>query len=422
MANALFVQLGPFFSGGALVTAPKLYHYNAGLLTDKDIWSDRGETTPLAQPFIGDANGILNFFGDGLYKFVIKDSEDNTLYTLDNVLIDDVTLVSFEEGASITSASTTVLGVEIWAHITGTTTINAFSGTGLPWFWAVFDGSLTITHSSNVICPGAIDLTVQAGDVILLLNEGSGVFRVSGQMPNSLLVNRTDVTISVSDARTNSVDAPFTVSSTTSGTPASGIGTGVLYRAESQDESPCDVGRADFVLSDVTAASEDSYFQILLRVAGAALTACYRFVSTTAFNAIVTHANTADRTYTLPDETGIVHTSGGPLLVSGAAPSTPVAGTIYRDSLISAWASVEHSAGTPSISLDVNISSLTDHGAGDYTLTFATALSTANYAVAGMSIAIGTIYLQTGGNKTTSACRVIQSAGDTDFSVIFVGG
>lgn len=186
MANGLFMQLGPFFSSGALCTSPKLYHYSAGTTTLKDIWSDRDEDPgdALAQPFIGDANGVFNFFGDGLYKFVIKDSSDNTLYTLDNVLVDDLTNPTLGEGASVPSASTTVLGSEVWGHITGTTPIDAFSGT-VPFFWAVFDGALTLNYSSNLLLFGSVNRKVNAGDVILFLNEGSGVWRQGSDCPPS---------------------------------------------------------------------------------------------------------------------------------------------------------------------------------------------------------------------------------------------
>ena len=112
-----------------------------------------------------------------------------------------------------------------------------------------------------------------------------------------LVVRKTD------SSRTNTVDTALIVESVTTGTPDVGIGTGILLRAESQDENPSDIGQLDFTFSDRTTASEDSYCQILLRVAGAALAAAYRFAATTAFRAIFTHANTADRTYTLPDFT-----------------------------------------------------------------------------------------------------------------------
>lgn len=117
-----------------------------------------------------------------------------------------------------------------------------------------------------------------------------------------------DTTISVSDARTNTVDVPLTITSVTSGTPAAGIGTGILLQAESADENPSDFGRIEAAATDVTAGSEDTYFQMLTRVAGAALTATYRWIATAAFKAIFTHANSADRTYTLPDATGTIPT------------------------------------------------------------------------------------------------------------------
>lgn len=305
MPNAQFCQLGPFFSSGALVTSPKLYHYTAGTSSDKDIWSNRAESVTLAQPFVGDANGVFAFFGDGLYKLIVKDSADNTLYTWDNFLIQDLSAPSLAEGGSIASAQTTVLGDEVFAHITGTTNIEGFSGS-IPFVWAVFDGALTLVHSSDLLLPGSVNCTVQSGDVCFFLNEGSDVWRLGGQMPNTLLVNRTDVSVVVSDARTDSVDAPLTITSTTSGTTAAGIGTGILFKAESQDENPANVGQVEFAFSDVGTGTEDSYFQILLRVAGAALTACYRFVATGAFKAIFTHANSADRTYTLQNSSDTI--------------------------------------------------------------------------------------------------------------------
>ena len=103
------------------------------------------------------------------------------------------------------------------------------------------------------------------------------------------------------DSRTDSVDVVGEIRSTTSSAPAAGIGTGVKFTAESTDENPSDVGEIDFVFSDVSAGSEDSRMDVLLRTAGAALGARYRFQATGAFNGIFTHANTAVRTYTFPD-------------------------------------------------------------------------------------------------------------------------
>jgi len=108
------------------------------------------------------------------------------------------------------------------------------------------------------------------------------------------------------DARTDAVARPLTVEAPTSGTPAAGIGTGVLFRAESADEAPADFAAIDAVATDIDAGTEDTYLSFLLRVAGRALDEKYRFSSTAGdgFAALLTHAVTADRTYTLPDHSG----------------------------------------------------------------------------------------------------------------------
>ncbi len=113
-----------------------------------------------------------------------------------------------------------------------------------------------------------------------------------------------DTLLADEDARTNTVKVVATQKATTSGTPAAGIGVGERFQAESGDEDPADFGQIEFAASDVGAGTEDTFMQVLLRVAGAALVSCYRWAATGAFNGIFTHANTAARTYTLPDKNG----------------------------------------------------------------------------------------------------------------------
>ena len=115
---------------------------------------------------------------------------------------------------------------------------------------------------------------------------------------------RFDGAIALEDSRTATAATPLTIQATTTGTPAAGIGIGMLFRAESQDENPSNFGQLEFDASDVNSGTEDTYLQVLLRVAGAALTSCWRFAATGAFNGILTHANTAARTYTFPNFTG----------------------------------------------------------------------------------------------------------------------
>ena len=117
----------------------------------------------------------------------------------------------------------------------------------------------------------------------------------------------------ITDARTATTTRALGIIADTTGTPAASIGVGILFQAESADEAPSDFGALDFVASDIGAGTEDTYLSVPLRVAGAALDEKYRFSSTagSGFAALFTHAVTADRTYTLPDETGTVLTSTG---------------------------------------------------------------------------------------------------------------
>ena len=170
------------------------------------------------------------------------------------------------------------------------------------------DGDTLLDASTNnvvdVTIGGADDFRFAANSFTAL--SGSSITLDSGNLTltsGALTVTDGATSLADADSRTNTVATPLTITATTSGTPAAGIGTGILYRAESQDESPSDFGQTEFAASDVNSGTEDTYFQVLLRVAGAALTACYRFAATGAFKAIFTHANTADRSYAFPDVT-----------------------------------------------------------------------------------------------------------------------
>jgi len=88
--------------------------------------------------------------------------------------------------------------------------------------------------------------------------------------------------------------------------------------------------------------------------------------------------------------------------VSGVAPSTPTAGTLYRDSLLSVWVSVSYSGGTPSIVDDYNVSSLTDNGNGHCQVNFATSLNSTYACMATLDI---------------SSPRLIATVGDTTAKV-----
>lgn len=77
-----FLQAGQYYNGQALAGG-KLYSYDAGTLTPRALYSDAALTTPLSNPAILDSQGRIHAFASGAYKFILKDSSDNTLYTWD---------------------------------------------------------------------------------------------------------------------------------------------------------------------------------------------------------------------------------------------------------------------------------------------------------------------------------------------------
>lgn len=175
-----FLEFGPYYSSGSLCTL-KIYHYEPGSTTLKNVWTDREKTTTAAQPLLSDANGIASCYADGLYKFRIDGSTDGstytTLYTYDKVSNVDQT-TSTGEGAALASATTITLGTDgDQFHVTGSTgPIGALSGTQTQ-VVLVFDSTPTLTHSGNLILLDKRDYVAEAGDVFTFMNDGSGVWR-----------------------------------------------------------------------------------------------------------------------------------------------------------------------------------------------------------------------------------------------------
>lgn len=91
----------------------------------------------------------------------------------------------YNKGASIATASTVNLdgaGAD-FVHLTGTTTVNAFTLAEGQQKVCVADGAFTITDGTGnspqgIICPGAANITTAAGDVFMVRGEGSGTTRI----------------------------------------------------------------------------------------------------------------------------------------------------------------------------------------------------------------------------------------------------
>ena len=95
---------------------------------------------------------------------------------------------------------------------------------------------------------------------------------------------------------------------------------------------------------------------------------------------IAAPATNTDRTFTLPDEAGTVLTNASDI-ESQVKTATNATGTapIYA---CRAWVNF-NGTGTVSIYESGNVSSITDNGTGDYTVSFTTAMPDENYVLAG---------------------------------------
>ena len=78
------------------------------------------------------------------------------------------------------------------------------------------------------------------------------------------------------------------------------------------------------------------------------------------------------------------------------------------------WVHFTAAGGTPAIGASGNVASLTDNGVGDFTINFATALTDANYAIAGAADSVtpnaDDVRIQT---LAASSARMIVQAGAT---------
>jgi hypothetical protein len=104
-------EYGPYLDrNGDLYPNIKVYHYAAGTSNAKTVWTDEAKTTADANPSVGNASGVCSFYGDGDYKIVIKDENDNPLddpISYDNVKItsDTATMWEGNKGTVLPSAA-----------------------------------------------------------------------------------------------------------------------------------------------------------------------------------------------------------------------------------------------------------------------------------------------------------------------------
>jgi hypothetical protein len=103
-------------------------------------------------------------------------------------------------------------------------------------------------------------------------------------------------------------------------------------------------------------------------------------------------------------------------IIPAAAPSTPVAHGLYRDNICKGWGNVSVSGGTPTLNADYNVTSITDSGVGELTVTWETDFTSANYAliVSGQGAAgndHSVFAIDADNSPATGSCRLTAATG-----------
>ena len=442
-ANLSAVPKLQFFdNNGNPLVAGKLYTYAAGTTTPLATYTDASAATPNTNPIILDSRGEANvWLSATTYKFVLKDASDVTIWTVDNISnslsLSQILAASGSAAAPpYTFASDTDTGIylaavgQIGITVASTPVIRA-TDTVMTFGQSGGSNDVDVIHYGDTTQTGSIGLTgafTQTGDMTVngaaVFNEAGADkdFRVEGDGDSNLLfVDASTDRVGISTATpaylfdvqgslgamarigdttrdlifgnelatayiestsaftiktasspriyvattglvginelspqqqlhvtilsgvTNSVSQAMRIDKQISGTPGAGAGVGMEFAVETAAANTEVGATIEAVSTDVTAGSEDFDLSFKTMAAGAAAAERLRVTSTSLLQ--------------FNSGYGSVATAYG----------------------CRAWINFD-GTGTPAARASGNVSSITDNGAGDYTLNFTTALPDANYA------------------------------------------
>jgi hypothetical protein len=445
------------FNGSSIAAGYKLFQYQAGTTTKANTYTDATKGTANSNPMTLNSDGRLDqdVYIDRSMKFVLADSSagdppSSSVWTVDNALATEQLWTTLSKTANYTTVEADRDKLIKVDATSGAVTISllaaATAGDGFQIAIKKTDSSgnaVTVDGSGSETIDGALTLSLSSQySVVVLTCDGS-----NWHISNSAAGQTTSFV--ADNATTNDVTNLITLQHTTSGSPAAGIGAGILFNGESADEVPSNFGRIAAIADDVTAGSEDTYIEFQSRRGGAALGTTYEFKNTGTAQSVFTSPATSERTVTLPDADLAYTYSGGKATFAGTltgnrsytlpdadvtllqaatqaemetASSTTTAVTPGRahnhPGVAKVWAYITVSGGTPSLDASYNVTSITDTSAGNVTVTIGTDFSSANYcAIASGVTASGAVHaasVRTGQAAGSFIVRTYSTSAGTD--------
>lgn len=356
------VVLGPFLNmtldPPRPFTSARLYHYAAGTSTALDIYTDPNLLIPATQPLQSDARGVFVFYANNSYRLQVRTSVsdgDVLLYDWDGVELwhPSATLRSENRGSSYPAATDANRG-QIFGKIDGS---GDLTEVGINKSGALF-APITFQNDPLVATQQWAKGADLASAATLTLGSDGNSFDVTGSAPITAISATPAGTVII----LKFIGSPPITYNVTS-----------MRLANAKSWTPI-AGSLWMILS----LGSGNYEEVARSAASIEGETQINGVMTGTFTGTYTLAGTG----TLSSPAINTPTITNPKL-SGAATATPAANIVFTDSVVKGWIAGAVSGGTPSIDDDLNVSSLTDNGVGDYTINWATAFATANYAVAG---------------------------------------
>ncbi len=190
--------------GGYPLAGGKIYTYLAGSTASTSLYADAELTSPLDNPCTLDSSGRLVAYGNGAYKFIVKDGSGNTVFTVDDVDLKNTYDFSIDNTdphgltlyqRNIISSSTTTqaatiasLTVTNYTNIIGSVTLNIASVTSLIATLGAdlganghkIVGLATGTSAQDAVSYGQVSSIIQSASVkgSQLFTSGTGNFTV----------------------------------------------------------------------------------------------------------------------------------------------------------------------------------------------------------------------------------------------------
>ena len=179
-------------SGAAFLVGGKLYSYLAGTTTPTPTYTDESGTAPNTNPVVLDARGEANVWIDETiaYKFVLTDSDDVQIWSLDNVRVgEDLAIPGGADLIGFLQAGAGAVPRTVQSKLRETVSVTDFGATG--------DGATDDTSALQAAINAASgrQLVIPAGTYIVTSLNGGSNIEVVGDWSGLSILKRKSSTL-----------------------------------------------------------------------------------------------------------------------------------------------------------------------------------------------------------------------------------